>query len=136
MRLSSLVAHRQQLRLVVFAYLKLTPDFRQFFAGYCGIGNARRDYLHEATTTISQNHAMVRSMSKSAAGTTEQPGRNVRAKSGLNKTILDQGCFESRRQLDYKLAWAGGHLIAVPPQESPAFKRGRMSNTQNQRRMI
>jgi putative transposase len=55
------------------------------------IGNARRDYLHKATTAISQNHAMVciedlrvRNMSKSAAGTTEQPRMNVRAKSGLN----------------------------------------------------
>jgi len=89
------------------------------------IGNTRRDYLHKATTTISQNHAMVciedlqvRNMSKSAAGTTEQSGRNVRAKSGLNKAILDQGWFEFRRQLDYKLAWNGGYLIAVPPQNT------------------
>ena len=89
------------------------------------IGNTRRDYLHKATTTISQNHAMVciedlqvRNMSKSAAGTTEVPGRNVRAKSGLNKAILDQGWFEFRRQLDYKLVWNGGYLIAVPPQNT------------------
>ena len=92
---------------------------------YCRIGNARRDYLHKCSTTISQNHAMVciedlqvRNMSKSAAGTTESPGRNVRAKSGLNKAILDQGWAEFRRQLDYKLAWSGGHLIAVPPQNT------------------
>lgn len=89
------------------------------------IGSARRDYLHKTSTAISQNHAMVciedlqvRNMSKSAAGTTEQPGKNVRAKSGLNKAILDQGWFEFRRQLDYKLAWNGGHLIAVPPQST------------------
>ncbi len=55
-------------------------------------------------------------MSQSAAGTTEKPGRNVRAKSGLNKSILDQGWFEFRRQLDYKVAWRGGWLVAVPPQ--------------------
>ncbi|UHJ65698.1 RNA-guided endonuclease InsQ/TnpB family protein [Melaminivora jejuensis] len=86
------------------------------------IGNARRDYLHKATTAISQNHAMVciedlqvRSMSKSAKGSAEQPGNNVRAKSGLNKSILDQGWYEFRRQLEYKLAWTGGMLIAVPP---------------------
>ena len=77
------------------------------------IGNARRDYLHKATTAISQNHAMVciedlkvRNMSASAAGTLDQPGRNVRAKSGLNRSILDQGWFEFRRQLDYKLQWS------------------------------
>ncbi|OYV75608.1 MAG: cytosine methyltransferase [Chromatiales bacterium 21-64-14] len=87
------------------------------------IGNARRDYLHKTSTAISQNHAMVciedlqvRNMSRSAAGTTEQPERNVRAKSGLNKAILDQGWFEFRRQLEYKLAWNGGWLVAVPPQ--------------------
>jgi putative transposase len=86
------------------------------------IAHARRDYLHKLTTTISQNHAMVciedlqvRNMSRSAAGTTENPGRNVRAKSGLNKAILDQGWYEFRRQLDYKLAWKGGWLVAVPP---------------------
>ncbi|VWD63493.1 DNA-cytosine methyltransferase [Burkholderia lata] len=86
------------------------------------IGNARRDYLHKATTTISKNHAMVciedlqvRNMSRSAAGSTDAPGRNVRAKSGLNKAILDQGWFEFRRQLEYKLAWNGGWLVAVPP---------------------
>jgi putative transposase len=89
------------------------------------IGNARRDFLHKTSTAISQNHAMVciedlqvRNMSKSAAGTADAPGRNVRAKSGLNKSILDQGWFEFRRQLDYKLAWKGGHLIAVPPQNT------------------
>ncbi len=53
-------------------------------------------------------------MSKSAAGTASLPGRNVRAKSGLNRAILDQGWAEFRRQLDYKLAWQGGQLIAVP----------------------
>jgi len=86
------------------------------------ISNARRDYLHKATTTISKNHAMVciedlqvRNMSKSVSGTAESPGKNVRAKSGLNKSILDQGWFEFRRQLDYKLAWNGGWLITVPP---------------------
>jgi len=89
------------------------------------IGNARRDFLHKTSTAISQNHAMVciedlqvRNMSRSAAGSTEKPGKNVRAKSGLNKSILDQGWFEFRRQLDYKLAWRGGWLVAVPPQNT------------------
>ncbi len=89
------------------------------------IGNARRDFLHKTSTAISQNHAMVciedlqvRNMSRSAAGTLDAPGRNVRAKSGLNKSILDQGWFEFRRQLDYKLAWRGGYLVAVPPQNT------------------
>ncbi|MBW6494272.1 MAG: transposase, partial [Burkholderiaceae bacterium] len=55
---------------------------------------------------------------RSAAGSTETPGRNVRAKSGLNKSILDQGWFEFRRQLYYKLAWSGGYLFAVAPENT------------------
>jgi putative transposase len=89
------------------------------------IGNVRRDFLHKTSTAISKNHAMVyiedlqvRNMSKSAAGTADAPGSNVRAKSGLNKSILDQGWFEFRRQLAYKLAWNGGRLIVVPPQNT------------------
>ncbi len=76
------------------------------------IANARADFLHKASNTISKNHAMiavedlqVRNMSKSAKGTADAPGRNVRAKSGLNKSILDQGWGEFRRQLEYKTAW-------------------------------
>ena len=53
-------------------------------------------------------------MSKSAAGTVETPGRNVKAKSGLNKSILDQGWGEFRRQLEYKQVWLGGDVLAVP----------------------
>lgn len=109
------------------------------------IGNARRDYLHKATTTISQNHAIVciedlkvRNMSKSASGSVEQPGKQVRAKSGLNKAILDQGWFEFRRQLDYKLAWRGGYLVAVPPRNTsrtcPACGHVSADNRQTQAR--
>jgi len=86
------------------------------------IVNVRRDYLHKATTTICNNHAVVvveelrvRNMTKSAAGICAAPGKHVRDKAGLNKAILDQGWFGFRRQLAYKLAWKGGELIAVPP---------------------
>ncbi len=89
------------------------------------IANARNDFLHKASNTISKNHAMiavedlqVRNMSGSAKGSAETPGRNVRAKSGLNKSILDQGWFEFRRQLEYKTAWRGGFFVAVPPQNT------------------
>jgi putative transposase len=86
------------------------------------IGNARKDYLHKASTSISKNHAIVciedlqiRNMSKSSKGNAETHGKRVKQKSGLNRAILDQGWGQFRRQLDYKLAWRGGHLIAVPP---------------------
>ena len=87
------------------------------------IANVRRDFLHQNSSAISKNHALVciedlkvGNMSKSAAGTKDAPGRNVKAKSGLNKSILDQGWAEFRRQLEYKTAWKGGFVVAVPPQ--------------------
>ncbi len=109
------------------------------------ISHIRRDYLHKTTTTISKNHAMVciedlqvRNMSRSAAGTTEKPGRNVKAKSGLNKSILDQGWFEFRRQLEYKQAWRGGQVVAVNPRNTsrtcPACGHVSAENRQTQAR--
>ena len=89
---------------------------------HTGIANARKDFLHKTTATISQNHALVciedlqvRNMSKSSKGSDEQHGKMVKQKSGLNRAILDQGWGEFRRQLDYKVEWNGGTLLAVPP---------------------
>lgn len=89
------------------------------------IADVRNDFLHRNSTTTSKNHAVVvledlavKNMSASAKGTTEQPGRNVRQKSGLNRSILDQGWGEFRRQLEYKQTWRGGRVIAVPPQNT------------------
>ena len=52
---------------------------------------------------------------RSAKGNKDKPGKNVKAKAGLNRAILDQGWGEFRRQLGYKLLWNGGVLVAVPP---------------------
>jgi IS605 OrfB family transposase len=89
------------------------------------IANVRSDFLHKQSTDISKNHAKVfveklqiKNMSASAKGSIEEPGRSVKAKSGLNKSILDQGWFELRRQLDYKLFWRGGMLSEVNPRHT------------------
>lgn len=86
------------------------------------IANARHDFLHKSSTTLSKNHAMVvvedlkvSNMSRSAKGTMSAPGRNVRAKSGLNKAILDQGWSMFVSMLEYKQDWAGGSVIKVAP---------------------
>ena len=86
------------------------------------IANVRNDFLHKASHSISKNHALlcvedlrISNMSRSASGTLEEPGKNVAAKSGLNKAILDQGWGEFGRQLNYKSAWKGGWYLAVPP---------------------
>ncbi|MGO9612095.1 MAG: RNA-guided endonuclease InsQ/TnpB family protein [Dissulfurispiraceae bacterium] len=89
------------------------------------IADARKDYLHKVSTTISENQAMVVledlkvvNMSASAKGTVEEPGTQVKQKSGLNKAILDQGWAEFRRMLEYKQHWRGGLTLAVPPQHT------------------
>jgi len=89
------------------------------------IRNTRKDFLHKTSTQISKSHAIVviedlkiSNMSKSAKGTVENPGKNVRAKSGLNKSILDQGWYSFRKMLEYKLLWLGGRLIEVNPRNS------------------
>lgn len=86
------------------------------------VADARKDFLHKASTTISKNQAVVyledlkvSNMSASAKGTEEEPGRNVKAKAGLNKSILDQGWYEFRRQLEYKQKWRGGEVVVVEP---------------------
>jgi len=89
------------------------------------IRNIRVDFLHKSSTTICKSHAYVAmerlqlvSMTKSAKGSVEHPGSNVRAKSSLNRRILDQGWGEFRRQIGYKLAWAGGQLRLVDPKNT------------------
>jgi putative transposase len=86
------------------------------------VANAREDFLHKVSTDIAKNHGVVvvealrvRNMSASAKGTIEAPGRKVRQKAGLNRSILDQGWHTFRMMLAYKLADRGGRLIEVDP---------------------
>lgn len=85
------------------------------------IANSRLDYLHKASTAICKNQAMivvedlkVRNMSKSSRGDADNPGRSVKAKSGLNKSILDQGWSMFVSMLEYKQSWLGGNVLKVP----------------------
>jgi putative transposase len=89
------------------------------------IANTRKDFLHKATSEICKNHAVivledlkVSNMSRSAKGTMDKPGANVAAKAGLNKSILDQGWYEFKRQLMYKQEWLGGKVIPVDPKNT------------------
>ena len=86
------------------------------------IAHIRRDFLHKLSTKISKNHAMVvlealrvSQMSASNKGSFDHPGKDVKAKSRLNRSILDQGWFEFKRQLKYKLDWLGKFLLEVNP---------------------
>ena len=85
----------------------------------------KHDALHKLTTDLSRRFLLValedlqiRNMTRSARGTAEQPGKNVAAKAGLNRAILDQCWGEFERQLHYKLTWAGGELWQAPARNS------------------
>lgn len=87
------------------------------------IANARKDALHKSSTQLSQSQAMIAvedlsisNMSRSAKGNEQKHGKNVKQKSGLNRSILDQGWGEFIRQLKYKMDWSGGIVVDVPPQ--------------------
>jgi putative transposase len=88
------------------------------------IANIRNDFVHKVTTAISKSYAYVtvealkvKNMSKSAKGTADKHGTMVKQKSGLNKSILDQGWGRFRQFLAYKLKYNyGTELIEVNPQ--------------------
>lgn len=85
------------------------------------IANIRKDFLHKLSARYSENQAVVvealkvKHMTKSVKGTEEMPGKNVRAKSGLNRSILKNGWVMFFKMLDYKTAQKGGRLVKVSP---------------------
>ena len=53
-------------------------------------------------------------MTRSAKGTAEEPGRNVKQKAGLNRSILAQGWYGLRTKIEYKADWYERQFMAVP----------------------
>jgi putative transposase len=90
------------------------------------ITNVRRDALHKvsrrivdsAPTVIGIENLRVTAMTRSAKGTLEFPGRNVRAKSGLNRVILDASFGLLRQMIGSKAEEAGIAIVAVDPKYS------------------
>lgn len=79
---------------------------------------ARKHWAHEATTDIARRYGGVvveklrtNAMTRSAKGTLAAPGKNVGAKSGLNRSILNVGWHQIETMLAYKTA----RLIKVNP---------------------
>ena len=84
-----------------------------------------RNLTHEITSELVRTYDVIgledtalTNMTRSAAGTAEEPGKNVAAKAGLNRSILEQNLGQLKAQLAYKAAWAGRKLVLVDPRNT------------------
>jgi putative transposase len=82
--------------------------------------NARRDHAHKVSRALIERYDLIAmedlrltAMTRSAAGTIDQPGRNVAAKSGLNRALLDAGLGQLGTLIREKAAWAARTVIGV-----------------------
>jgi putative transposase len=89
------------------------------------IRNRRADFHHKtARALVSSCDAIaledlkIASMTRSASGTLEQPGTNVAAKSGLNRSILDAGWGQFMNILAAKAEEAGRRIVLVDPRHT------------------
>ena len=85
----------------------------------------RENWLHKITTRLAKNHGViavedlnVTRMTRSARGTVEQPGVNVRAKGSLNRSILGMAWGTTGRMFCYKSQANGSVLVKVNPRNS------------------
>lgn len=88
------------------------------------IKNQRLDFLHKTANKvleydfIAAEKLQIKNMTKSAKGTKEEPGKNVKQKSGLNRSMLDLGLGIFYDIVRYKSLWQGKMFVQVPPQNT------------------
>ena len=98
---------------------------REIIALYSRKTNIVRDFLHKLTSALSQAQDFIAvekleiaNMTKSAKGTIDNPGRNVRQKTGLNRNILQQCWGKFVQFLKYKMEELGHVLTCVDPRDT------------------
>jgi putative transposase len=86
------------------------------------VANRRRDFHHQTARrlvdtcdVIAVEGLEIPNMTRSASGTVQEPGRNVAAKAGLNRSILDAGWGQFLVILLAKAEGAGRQVITVNP---------------------
>jgi putative transposase len=89
------------------------------------VANRRRDFHHQIARrlidtcdTIAVEALNISGMTRSASGTLQQPGRNVAAKAGLNRSMLDAGWGQFLAILLAKAEGAGRRVVTVNPQDT------------------
>ena len=94
----------------------------QILTHYRRIRNIRQDFMKKTAHTIAQKYGWVamenlklKNMTKSAKGTVEDPGRNVKQKSGLNCSLARVAPYGMRMAILWALFKAGGRLILADP---------------------
>jgi len=86
--------------------------------------NKRNDFLHKVTKRLSENQTIavedlkIKNMSRSAKGSIDNPNLRSSAKSGLNRSILQQSWGTFFDMLEYKLERNGGKLVRVDPKHT------------------
>ncbi len=90
---------------------------------YARVAEREHYMIHEITTELSRKHNFImaedlklKNMTKSAKGTVEDPGKNIKQKSGLNRSLIEQQLGKVVNQLDYKVLSTGGKLHKIPAQ--------------------
>lgn len=85
--------------------------------------NVRDDVAHKASRELVDmpdaelyvfEDLNIKNMTKAAKGTKESPGRNVRQKAGLNRSILESGWGKIKQFTKYKARREGKLAISVP----------------------
>jgi len=89
------------------------------------VANCRRDHAHQVSRRlidsfdlIAHENLAIPNMVRSASGTIENPGTNVAAKRGLNRSIQDAGWGQLLQFLTYKAEDAGREVIGVDPRNT------------------
>lgn len=85
------------------------------------VARQRLDYAHQKTAEIVLKAGLIatealntRSMTASAKGTVEKPGKNVKQKAGLNREILNAAPALTYNLLRYKAEEAGSEFVEIP----------------------
>lgn len=83
------------------------------------------DWRHKTTTELVRQYDLigyeslnVKGMTTSAKGTAEQPGKNVRQKAGLNRSLARSSFGMLRSMLEYKATASGVLAIPVDPKNT------------------